>query len=124
MDIHESSENYLETILILQNRTGTVRSVDIAKEMNFTKPSISRAMQRLRKSGHIVVDSNGEITLTDTGREIATRIYERHCLLTNYLILLGVNEDVAASDACRIEHVISKESFARIKEHAQKIRSA
>jgi len=121
MELHESSENYLETILILQNRNGAVRSIDIANELDFTKPSISRAMSRLRESGHVVVDNNGQITLTDTGIDIATRMYERHCLLTNYLIVLGVNKDIAAADACRIEHVISEESFDKIKEHTEKM---
>ena len=121
MELHESSENYLETILILQNRNGAVRSIDIANELDFTKPSISRAMSRLRESGHVVVDNNGQITLTDTGIDIATRMYERNCLLTNYLIVLGVNKDIAAADACRIEHVISEESFDKIKEHTEKM---
>ena len=120
MKTQESSENYLETILILQDRMGAVRSIDIANEMGFTKPSISRAMGRLRESGHITMDHNGQITLTDAGRAIAIRTYERHCLLTNYLIALGVNRDVAVADACRIEHVMSQESFDRIKEHTKK----
>lgn len=120
MKIYESSENYLETILILQDRIGEVRSIDIANEMGFTKPSISRAMSRFKESGYITMDNKGRITLTDAGKTIATQMYERHCLLTNYLIAIGVNRDVAVSDACRIEHVISQESFERIKDHATK----
>lgn len=120
MKIQESAENYLETILVLKNRNGSVRSIDIAAELNYTKASISRAMSLLRENGYIIMGKDGLITLTDTGYEIADRIYERHRLLTKYLVGLGVPEDIAAADACRIEHVISSESFDKIKEHAER----
>jgi len=113
--IQESAENYLETILVLRQRIGNVRSIDIVNEMNFSKPSISYAMKQLRENGYILMDESGYITLTDKGMEIAERIYERHKVLTDYLISLGVDEDVAREDACRIEHVISPKSFEMIK---------
>lgn len=113
--IFESKENYLETILILYNRNGEVRSVDIATEMEFSKPSVSVAMKNLREDGCINMDKNGYITLTDKGRGIAERVYERHLLFTSWLTSMGVNEEVAAEDACRIEHCISAESFEAIK---------
>ena len=115
--IFESKENYLETILILHNRSGEVRSVDIAAEMEFSKPSVSVAMKNLREEGCITVDKNGYITLTEKGREIAERVYERHLLFTSWLSSLGVPEDIAAEDACRTEHCLSAESFAAIKEY-------
>ncbi|GAE86916.1 metal-dependent transcriptional regulator [Acetivibrio straminisolvens] len=115
MKIQESAENYLETILILRQRIGQVRSIDIVNEMNFSKPSISYAMKQLRENGYILMDESGYITLTDKGMEIAERIYERHKVLTDYLISLGVDEDTAKGDACRIEHVISPMSFEMIK---------
>lgn len=115
MQILESAEDYLETILILRGRNGNVRSIDIASEMNFSKPSVSTAMKRLRENGYIQVDDTGSITLTSAGDEIARRIYERHTLLTSALIDLGVKEAVARQDACRLEHDLSPESFARIK---------
>lgn len=115
MQILESAEDYLETILILQRRTGSVRSIDIAAELGYSKPSVSVAMKRLRESEHISVDVAGIITLTESGAQIANRIYERHILLTSMLIDLGVSEQVAKQDACRLEHDLSVESFARIK---------
>ncbi len=118
--IFESKENYLETILILYNRNGEVRSVDIATEMEFSKPSVSVAMKNLREDGCINMDKNGYITLTDKGREIAERVYERHLLFTSWLTSMGVNEEVAAEDACRIEHCISAESFEAIKKFVRK----
>ena len=118
MKVQESGENYLETILILTRRKGAVRSIDIANELAFTKPSISRAMSLLRENGYILVDKDGLITLTPSGQAIAERIYERHLLLTEYLVALGVNQETASQDACRIEHVISDESFNCIKKHA------
>lgn len=118
--ICESKENYLETILILFNRNGEVRSIDIAAEMEFSKPSVSVAMKNLREDNCINVDENGYITLTKKGREIAERIYERHLLFTSWLTSLGVPEDIAAEDACRIEHDISAESFAAIKKYIAK----
>lgn len=115
MKIHESAENYLETILMIKNKKGTVRSIDIANELEFSKPSVSVAMKNLRENGYIEVDSNGYITLLESGKEIAERMYERHTTLSSWLISLGVNEKVAVEDACRIEHVISAESFEAIK---------
>ena len=120
MKIHESAENYLETILILQKRQGLVRSIDIAGELSFSKPSVSVAMKNLRLNGYIDVDKDGYITLLDKGREIAEKIYERHTLFSNWLIALGVSPEVAAEDACRIEHVISNETFEAFKAHAAK----
>lgn len=117
MKIQESAENYLETILILKNRLGLVRSIDIANELNFSKPSVSVAMKNLRAQNHIEVDRYGHITLTPSGKEIAERIYERHTLLSTWLTELGVDPKTAAEDACRMEHVISSESFAAIKNH-------
>lgn len=118
--ISESKEDYLETILILHNRNGEVRSVDIAAEMDFSKPSVSVAMKNLRNEGCISVDKNGYITLTKTGLEIAERVYERHKLFTSWLTSMGVPEDIAAEDACRIEHYLSVESYAAIKDYVLK----
>jgi Mn-dependent DtxR family transcriptional regulator len=116
MSIQESGENYLETILILKERNGVVRSVDIAAELGFSKPSISRAMSILKKNGYIEVNEEGHIELTKTGNEKAAEIYERHQLLTKYLVtILDVDKKIAAEDACRIEHVISEETFQKIK---------
>lgn len=117
MKIQESAENYLETILIIHNRQGNVRSIDIANELGFSKPSVSVAMKNLRTNGYIEVDKDGFITLLDKGREIADKIYERHTLLSTWLVRMGVSTEVAAEDACRIEHVISAETFERLKEH-------
>lgn len=119
MQIRESAENYLETILILSQRKGKgeVRSIDIVNELEFSKPSVSVAMKNLRESGYITVDKDGYIRLTDKGLEIAEKMYERHTLLSQWLIKLGVDEKVAVEDACRMEHVISAESFAAIKKH-------
>ena len=122
MEIHESAENYLETILILKGRTGAVRSIDIVNELEFAKPSVSVAMKKLRESGHILTDYEGYITLTEKGREVAERMYERHTFLSDYLVTLGVNEKTAVEDACRIEHVISDESFDKLREHVNKAR--
>lgn len=121
LKIQESAENYLETILILQQRKGNVRSIDIVTELNYSKPSISNAMKQLSSNGYIHMDENRFITLTEAGREIAERMYERHELISKFLMKLGVNEDVALEDACRIEHVISDETFQKIKEHANNI---
>lgn len=119
MQIRESAENYLETILILSQRKGKgeVRSIDIVNELEFSKPSVSVAMKNLRENGYITVDKDGYIRLTDKGLEIAEKMYERHTLLSKWLIKLGVDEKVAVEDACRMEHVISAESFAAIKKH-------
>ena len=115
--IQESAENYLEAILVLSNQNGTVRSIDIAAYLQFSKPSVSRAMSLLRQNGYAEMDKDGLITLTPKGLEIAERVYERHRLLSTWLVSLGVSPDTAAEDACRIEHVISRESFDKIKEH-------
>ena len=120
MKIHESAENYLETILILKKRQGQVRSIDIASELSFSKPSVSVAMKNLRLNGYIDVDKEGYITLLDKGLEIAEKIYERHTLFSDWLMALGVSPEVAAEDACRIEHVISNETFEAFKAHATK----
>lgn len=117
MAIHESAENYLETILVLSKTRPVVRSVDIANELGFKKSSVSIAMKNLRQSNHITVTKEGYIYLTESGKEIAEMIYERHELLSSWLIRLGVNPQTAEEDACRIEHVISRESFEAIKKH-------
>ena len=117
MQIRESAENYLEAILIIQNKKGSVRSIDVARHLDFSKPSVSRAMALLKGSGHILIDTDGQIHLTDSGREIAERIYERHELFTRWLVMLGVNPDTAAEDACKMEHDISAESFEKLKAH-------
>ncbi len=117
MVVNESAENYLETILILSRQLPVVRSVDIANELGFKKSSVSVAMKNLREKEHITVDKSGFITLTPSGREIAEMIYERHQLLSSWLIQLGVEKKTAVEDACKIEHVISKESFQAIKTH-------
>lgn len=119
MHINESAENYLETILMLSKVKPVVRSVDIAEELNFKKSSVSVAMKNLREKNHITVTKEGFIYLTASGREIAEMIFERHELLTHWLISLGVDREIAAEDACRIEHVISSESFEAIKKHIQ-----
>lgn len=117
MHTNESAENYLETILILSKSRPVVRSVDIANELNFKKSSVSVAMKKLRESNHITVTPEGFIYLTETGRELAETIYERHLLLCSWLERLGVDPEIASADACRIEHVISPESFEAIKHH-------
>ena len=117
MKIHESAENYLETILVLQNSTGAVRSIDVAQHLGFSKPSVSRAVGLLRENGYITVDEGGHLKLTEAGRAIAESIYERHEFLTHWLMQLGVPEETAAEDACRIEHVLSDKTFAALKKH-------
>lgn len=113
--VNESSENYLETILLLSKRLPVVRAVDIANELDFKKPSVSIAMKNLREKNQIMVSEQGFIYLTESGRQIAEMIYERHLLISSWLTKLGVPEDVAVQDACKIEHVISKESFEAVK---------
>ena len=117
MVIHQSGEDYLEVILVLRERLGMVRSIDIVNEMQFKKPSVSVAMKKLRENGYIETDADGYITLTPQGREVAERVYERHQVLCSVLTALGVDEETAASDACKIEHVISDETFDAIKDH-------
>ena len=120
MQIHESAENYLEAILALSEK-GNVRSIDVAQHLNFSKPSVSRAMSLLRENGYVIMDDDGLLHLTDTGYEIASRIYERHQLLTTWLTRLGVDPKVAAEDACKIEHDLSVESYEAIKSHVKDV---
>ena len=115
MAIHESGEDYLEAILMIKERNGNVRSIDVAHELSFSKPSVSVAMKNLKANNYITVDENGYINLTETGQEIADKIYERHTFLTNWLTSIGVDPEVAAEDACKMEHAISSESFTAIK---------
>ena len=117
MEIHESGEDYLETILMLENRMGYVRAIDIATEMGYAKPTISIAMRRLRENGYIDVDERRDIHLTNMGREVAERIYERHVLLTKLLEALGVDGDTAAREACKIEHDISADTFSKLRNY-------
>ena len=118
--VNESSENYLETILLLSKRLPVVRAVDIANELNFKKPSVSIAMKNLREKNQITISEQGFIYLTESGKEIAEMIYERHRLISSWLTKLGVPEDIAVQDACKIEHVISKESFEAVKKYVYK----
>lgn len=117
LKIQESAENYLETILVLGKEKGNVRSIDIANALSFSKPSVSVAMKNLRENGYILMDKDGFIALTEKGHEIAETIYERHTLLSSFLMYLGVSKETASQDACRIEHVISPESFEALKKH-------
>ena len=120
MHLQESGEMYLETILLLSRKSNHVRAIDVGEHMGYSKPSVSRAMSLLKGGNFITVERDGSILLTDTGREIAEKIYERHTLLTKYLVSLGVDEKIASEDACKIEHNISDESFEAIKRHATK----
>ena len=120
MHLQESGEMYLETIYILSKKSSYVRSIDVGEYMGYSKPSVSRAVSILKKGGYVLMDDNGHLTLTDTGLEIAQKIYERHTTLTDFLIRLGVNEKTAAEDACKMEHDISDETFAAMKKHAEK----
>jgi Mn-dependent DtxR family transcriptional regulator len=119
MKIQESGENYLEAILQLGEKNGSVRSIDIANYFDYSKPSISRAMAVLKKAGYIIMDDGGLISLTDAGRAIADKIYERHQVLEEFLMILGISKEAALQDACRIEHVICEETFDRIKAHVK-----
>lgn len=121
MALHQSGEDYLEAILALEEERGNVRSIDVARRLGYSKPSVSRAMANLKASGHIVVEEDGRLRLTETGLQVAQEIYERHKLLTDWLIWLGVSPEVAAEDACKIEHDISAESFGCLKRHAQRM---
>lgn len=118
MSVHESGEMYLEAILVLSKKTGFVRAIDVSEYLGYSKPSVSRAMGILRNGGYICVDKDGAITLTDSGRNIAEMIYERHTVLSKLLIRLGVSEETATADACKLEHAVSDESFQAIKRHA------
>ncbi len=117
MKIKESAENYLEAILMLKNKNGYVRSIDIANHLSFTKPSVSVAMKSFREEGYITVDSDGGISLTKKGLAVAEQVYERHQIIAKALIALGVDEQIAYEDSCKIEHDISNASFEKIKEH-------
>ncbi|MCH4154504.1 MAG: metal-dependent transcriptional regulator [Saccharofermentans sp.] len=121
MDKKESSEMYLETILVLTKSIGNVRSLDIAREMGYSKPSVSSAMSKLRNERYVEVGENGYVRLTNSGREIAEKVYERHTIISAVLEKIGVNPKTAAEDACRIEHVISDESFLAIKDRLYKV---
>lgn len=120
MNLQESGQMYLETILILTEENPHVRSIDVCEHMGFSKPSVSRAIGILKNGGYITVDKDGYITLTDAGREVAQKIYDRHSVLTEFLTSLGVDEEIASADACKIEHHISDESFEAIKRAIQK----
>ena len=121
MALHESAEMYLETIYVL-SKAGSVRSVDVAEHMGYSKPSISRAVGILRRDGYLTVDENGFLCLTDEGKDVAEKIFARHTLISGVLMAMGVDEKTAANDACKIEHVISDASFAAIKNFAEKLR--
>lgn len=120
MDLHESGEMYLETILMLKTKNQYVRSIDIANSMNFSKPSVSRAIKLLKESKLIVVDEKGYIDFTDAGRKIAESVYNRHTTLTQFLVQLGVGEKQAEDDACRLEHILSEETYQCIQNYLQK----
>lgn len=118
MKIQESGENYLETILLLEQKNGSVRSIDIANELDFSKPSVSRAMSILKKAGYITMDKTNLIYLTELGRQKAESVYSRHCLISRFLVdILGTSKEVAANDACRIEHIISEETVEKMKQY-------
>lgn len=116
MKLHESGENYLETILVLEKKNNYVRSIDIANELNFSKPSVSRAMKLLKENHFIEIDMDGHIHLTDEGRKKAESVYERHITITDFLLKIGVSQEQAEIDACRIEHIISEETHQCIKD--------
>lgn len=122
MPIQESGEMYLETILFLTKEKGSVRAIDVAEHMNYSKPSVSRAVGLLKAGGYITVDPDGLLLLTASGREVAEKIYERHTMLTDFLIRLGVEPEIASEDACKIEHHISDQSFEAIKRHANAVK--
>lgn len=120
MIIKESAENYLEAILMIKKKKGHVRSIDVANELNFTKPSVSVAMKHFREEGYVTVDADGGISLTEKGLAIAERVYERHQVIASALMALGVDEEVAYEDSCKIEHDISQQTFEKIKEFLEK----
>ncbi|MCI8629432.1 MAG: metal-dependent transcriptional regulator [Firmicutes bacterium] len=119
MKLQESGENYLETILILEKRNGIARSVDIANELGFSKPSVSRAMSVLKEAGYVKVGQINQLVLTETGREIAEKVYHKHCVLKSFLMQIGVEEEIASKDACRMEHVISEQTLECILKHME-----
>lgn len=120
MKLQESGENYLETILILEKRNGIARSVDVANELGFSKPSVSRAMSILKEAGYVTVGQINQLLLTEKGKEVAQNIYHRHCVLKEFLMQIGVEEETAAKDACRMEHVISEQTLECILKHMEK----
>jgi Mn-dependent DtxR family transcriptional regulator len=120
LGVHESAENYLETILILSLKGNQVRSIDIVNELEYSKPSVSIAMKNLRTQGYISVDADGFIALTEKGRKIANSMYERHVAISDWLIFLGVDKKTAVKDACKMEHTMSEKSFLAIKKHIEK----
>ena len=120
MKVNESAENYLEAIFMLKKKNGFVRSIDVAHELEFTKPSVSVAMKSFREKGYIIIDEDGGISLTQSGLEIAEKVYERHQVIASVLITLGVSNETAFEDSCKIEHVISDESFEKLKEFLNK----
>ena len=122
MELHESAEMYLETILVLKNRLGLVRSIDVVNEMNFSKPTVSIAMKKFKENGYITIDGEGFITMTEKGREIAERIYERHQVLSHLLEEMGVSEKNAVADACKMEHDLSEETFDCLKKQYMKLK--
>ncbi len=117
MSIHESGEMYLEAILVLSRKNGFVRSIDVSEYLGYSKPSVSRAVGILKKGNYIVMDKDGSLTLTESGKAIAEKIFERHTVLSQLLMMLGVSEETATADACKLEHAISDESFEAIKRH-------
>ncbi len=120
MKIKESAENYLETILELEKAKGNVRSIDVANHLGFSKPSVSVAMKAFREEGYVTVDGEGNLSLTEKGRTVAERVFERHNIIAKALMLLGVEEETALTDSCKIEHDLSEETFRKIKEHVMK----
>jgi len=123
MELHESAEMYLETILVLKNRLGLVRSIDVVNEMNFSKPTVSIAMKKFKEEGLVTIDDSGFIELTEHGRDVAEKIYERHQVLAHILMNLGVSKEQAEADACKMEHDISEETFACLKKEYIKLKS-
>ena len=115
MKLHESGENYLEAILVLEKRNGIARSVDVANELNFSKPSVSRAVSVLKDAGYVTIGNINQLLLTEKGREVAEKIFERHCIIKEFLLSIGVSEEAAEDDACKIEHAVSDETFECLK---------
>ena len=124
MSLHESGQMYLEAIYVLLERSEKIRAIDVGAYLGYTKPSVSRAVGILKKGGFIFVDSDGYITMSESGRSVAEQLYERHTVLTKMLVALGVDERTATDDACRIEHVISDESFSAVKQHFENYRTS
>lgn len=119
MKIHESAEDYLEAILMIEQEKGSVRSIDVAHKLNYSKPSVSRAVSLLRENGYITMQRDGQLALTESGKHIAETILERHILITRWLVAIGVPEEIAAEDACRMEHDVSPVTFEKLKEHIE-----